>query len=326
MSTETQVQAREGTARNSSTGGVMLIVDKTDKQAPLISEIKTSDIKSDSVVVSWVTDEDADSFVEYGAGDLGGNFGKYEMVKNHSAVIKNLLSDKDYVFKVASRDASGNLSVSSQGSFSTLSLSEELDQGGSGDSMLKSALEKTIGIIKLVSSHVSIGTMENALEVSYDSIEDLANIVPAPFMSGEPRMEITPTTATISWFTDKDSNSLVAIAREGEYDPEKENPYLQVIGLPEDDTKFHAVTMYDLEPDTVYHYQLRNQPKVGPMSKSKDFVFKTNKEALEIVTHTIQKVSQKEAAFKWITNASTDSTVKYIPYRNNVLSIDEAKI
>ena len=48
----------------------MLIIDKNDKTAPVISNIQIQDIRSDSAVVTWNTDEESDSFVEYGIGSL----------------------------------------------------------------------------------------------------------------------------------------------------------------------------------------------------------------------------------------------------------------
>lgn len=90
-------------------------------------------------------------------------------------------------------------------------------------------------------------------------------------------------------------------------------------------TKDHIVTAYDLEPETIYHYQIRSQGEIGSMAKSSDFTFKTKNEALEISNYAVQSVSNEKAIFKWVTNLETDSQIKYLPYRDNKLMVDEAK-
>jgi len=59
------------------------------------------------------------------------------------------------------------------------------------------------------------------------------------------------------------------------------------------------------------------------MSKSKDFAFKTDKELLEISKYTVQQISDEKVIFKWVTNTEADSTVKYTPYRNGELAVEE---
>src|SRR3972149_5524520 len=43
-----------------------------DRTAPLVSEVEISDIKENSAIVSWSTDENSSSFVEYGRTELFG--------------------------------------------------------------------------------------------------------------------------------------------------------------------------------------------------------------------------------------------------------------
>ena len=364
LSEESDVQAREDAAEaegvdsvdtTSSGGGGMLIIDKTDKVAPVISDIKISDIKSESVKVSWGTDENADSFVEYGLlSDYGRIHGKWDSVTSHSTILNYLLPATVYHYQISGKDSWGNLARSSDKTFTTLSLVEELEQEieeeltfeeiealtekekeereeeqqETAEGLFKiaaSAVEKAMNIIKQSASQVSIGALESTLIMQQSSIEDLAKSIPAPLMSGEPRVVTTAKTAAIAWRTDKLANSLVAIAPEDQYNAEAENPYQQVIGNPTAKVVEHAVTIYDLEPDSAYHFQLRNKGSVGPMAQSRDFTFRTEKEILEISNYTIQNISNEEAVFKWVTNVEANSTIKYIPYRNNILAVDEAK-
>ncbi|MFH1175417.1 MAG: hypothetical protein V1698_01710 [bacterium] len=85
------------------------------------------------------------------------------------------------------------------------------------------------------------------------------------------------------------------------------------------------VSIYNLNPESAYHYQIRSKAKIGPIAKSRDFIFRTKSEVLEITNQVFFPVSTEEAAFQWTTNIETDTTLKYIPYRGSQLQTDQAK-
>ncbi|MBU4455254.1 fibronectin type III domain-containing protein [Patescibacteria group bacterium] len=370
LSQESAVVAREATAyaegedsATPTTGGGILMIEKivekivekfvnregeeiiVDKTTPAISKVNVESTGSDYAVITWNTDENSDSFVEYGA-DLNYNnssYGKRDNTKSHRITLKWLNSSAIYHFRATSADSSGNVGVSEDKTFITALFINELTNQearlqeltqtnqekekalAEKENILKQIAEKAMDIFNRAASQVSIASLERILSFQQDSIDKLANIIPAPVMSGEPKITVAPKSATIAWQTDKEANSLVAIASAGQYDPAKENPYIQVTGNVDAKTKNHLVTIYNLEPETVYHYQLRNKPTVGPVSKSKDFTFTTEKEILEIQNYTVKKVSGQEAIFQWVTTVESNSKIKYIPYRNNVLAVDEAR-
>jgi len=184
-----------------------------------------------------------------------------------------------------------------------------------------------MSIFKRLASSVSIDSLESVLMEQVSDIDILASSIPAPLLSGEPKVITTATGATIAWRTDKDSNSLVALSPEGAYKVADNNDgvYLQVVGNSGDATKEHVVPIYELTSDTLYHYQLRSKASIGPMAKSRDFTFKTQSELIDITNYTIELLSPEEAIFKWVTNIESDSTIKYTPYRNNILASDESR-
>lgn len=359
LSTETQVTQRESTARSqgeitgkeSVGGGGVLIIDKTDKTSPTISEIKISDIKFDSATISWKTDESANSFIDYGqTTNYEKTIGHYDSAISHLVTLDNLKTQQNYHFKILSGDSSGNLAMSQDQSFVTLKINEQPQKEESSDGKklfddiealtgsnetkeeivfnAASAAKQALNIINGISSQVSINTLEPLLYEQFNSLQGIAQLIPPPIMSGEPKVITTATTAIITWKTDRESNSLVALASDGNYQlsTNKENAYVQTLGNPGEKTKEHAVTIYDLEPDTVYHYRIQSQGEIGPMAKSSDFTLKTKTESLEISNYAIQNISNEKAIFKWITNLETDSQIKYIPYRDNKLMVEETKI
>ncbi|MFA4941009.1 MAG: fibronectin type III domain-containing protein, partial [Patescibacteria group bacterium] len=374
LSEEATVVAREAVARQagvdsveaSNNGGTIFITvpsaggASSDKTAPTVTGISVTDITSDSAIVKWTTDESADSFVEYGySNSYGLMSGKWGSDTSHSITLSSLLPEQTYYYEVSGKDAAGNLGRGTGSTFTTLSLSEELQQQAGSElsyqdvekltqeldqqkaeiknqeaetekansllDMASQAVAKAMSIIKQTVSKVSLSSLESSLMVQQNSIEDLARAIPAPLLSGEPKVLITAKTATIIWKTNKEANSLIAIAKDDGYRIASDDPYLQIVGNPTDKTTDHLVMVHDLEPDSVYHYQLRSQAPIGPEARSNDFTFRTAKEILEIGSYAVQNISVTEGAFKWVTNVEADSTVRYTPYRNNILAKDEAR-
>jgi len=352
LTDETTVQAREEAARaegvtsgrsNASGGGGMLIIDKTDKIPPVISEIKISDISSNSAIVSWTTNENSDSYVEFGLStDYKQTDGSRARVTNHKVSLDGLLPDNTYHYKLSSVDADGNMSESMDATFTTISMEQELQKAAapSADTTIadseqdsarklfnlaSQAIQKAVGIIKESTSKLSLNFVESSLANQQISIEELAYLLPTPVMSADPYVETTDKTATIKWITDKEAGSQVAIASEKEYKRNPDKPYSQTVGNSNERTINHLVMISDLEPNTVYHYQLRSKPVVGSEAKSRDFTFKTKAESLGIQSYVVQNISDDEAKFKWVTNTETDSTIRYTAYRNGVLDLESAQ-
>ncbi len=324
------------TEETSTGGGGVIIIDKTDKEAPQISEITVVNIRAESVEIKWQTDEEATSFIEYGQDDnYGRTYGQWEMALDHSVILNNLNPETEYHFRVLSSDSWGNLAQSDDMVFKTLSYVQEEEETGekipeekkkSPEEILAEASRKALEILKKLMPEVSLNYLEENLPEDLSSIDNLLNIVPPPILSGEPRLELGADNVVIYWQTDKEANSMVAIAPEKSFDLGKEEPYTQVVGDFDNYTREHRVEIFNLKPDTVYHYQLRSKLPLGPMAKSRDFTFRTRLENLEITSLMPQVADPQTAVFRWVTNKPADSSIKFTPYRGNVLAIDEAKV
>lgn len=112
----------------------------SDITAPKISAVAISDIASKSVVVSWQTDELADSLVEFGTDTsysfISGNSADISLkTTNHRVFLANLFSDTSYHLRVISQDVSGNMKKSEDFVFKTLKASKESDDPSGFDSL-----------------------------------------------------------------------------------------------------------------------------------------------------------------------------------------------
>ena len=253
-------------------------------------------------------------------------------------VINNLFPKTTYNLRVANIDYSGNLALSPNQTFTTLSIGEEEAAGETSpavqaapavekETFIADTAKKAIDIIGQYAGQISLSALESTLFSQYDSLEKIAQLIPSPAVISGPRVSVSPSTATIDWKTNKQASSFIAFAPEEIYSLSagRDNPYAQIIGSPDEKLTDHSITLYDLKSDTTYHYQLRNKPPLVSMAKSNDFVFRTEKEAAEIISHNIENISNEKALFRWVTNLPTSSAVKYTPYRNNVLVVDETK-
>src|SRR3989339_883063 len=245
-------------------------------------------------------------------------------------ILDNLDSDTLYHFRALSSDDWANVGYSEDRMFTTqkgevppeqeVEAKEDLEQ-----SILSRVSQEIFNFFQRLFPAVSLNEIGLDPFTDIKSLDDFSNFVPAPILSGTPGVSFTATEATITWTTDIESGSQVAISSESEYDPNSVNPYKQIVGDAEALSTEHEVRVYGLSPDTVYHFQLRSKSPFGPTSRSRDFVFKTNIEELVISSLFTQIIDNETAVFKWVTNKEADSSVKYAPYRENVLAIDMSK-
>lgn len=92
----------------------------TDNVAPSVSSISVSGITANSAVITWVTDESANSVVAYGTtSGYGATSSNLTLLRNHSLTLTGLSAGTGYHFQVRSADRAGNLIVSSDMTFTT---------------------------------------------------------------------------------------------------------------------------------------------------------------------------------------------------------------
>src|SRR3989344_469104 len=92
-----------------------------DTPPPVISNIAPANVNQASASISWTTDEPSDTQIDYGLTTGYGLSTTLEtsLVTTHSATLSGLTAGTLYNYRVRSRDASGNLSISSNNIFTT---------------------------------------------------------------------------------------------------------------------------------------------------------------------------------------------------------------
>jgi len=144
-------------------------------------------------------------------------------------------------------------------------------------------------------------------------------VITAPQLTGKdyPKVIKGTDSAKIVWMTDKKANSLVAIAEDEKYSPEKEEPYQMIVGNPDELVTYHQVLIENLKPSTLYHFQVRSKPLIGPVAKSEDRVFTTLGLSLEISDISTKRKGPKEIEIFFRTNLPAKTKLKYKNLRTN---------
>ena len=186
------------------------------------------------------------------------------------------------------------------------------------------ALTKMLAAINTISARVPSNTLEASMVNLYNN---LSGTMPPPAIYGDPKVEVLSDSANISWKTDRPANSQVAFAPASKYDAKKgDKAFEQVIGNMEESTTTHKVMVSNLDPETKYTYQAVSRTPLGTESKSTPATFTTKPESADINDYNVKNISGDTATFSWTTTVETDSQVKYIPYRNGKLSVDDAMV
>ncbi|MSR85255.1 hypothetical protein EXS71_02350 [Candidatus Uhrbacteria bacterium] len=106
-------------AGNAASSGDVVFHTAAPVQAPIISNIQVSLITDHSVIITWDTNSDSSSLVEYGlTNGYGSNASSPGNVHNHSVSVSGLSPDRLYHFRVTSK-ASGLSTVSVDQTFTT---------------------------------------------------------------------------------------------------------------------------------------------------------------------------------------------------------------
>ena len=94
-----------------------------DITPPLISGVVSSSITATSAAISWTTNEASNSQIQYGTTTSYGASTTLAtgMVTAHSQSLSGLTASTSYHYRVLSKDAAGNLAISGDYTFTTLS-------------------------------------------------------------------------------------------------------------------------------------------------------------------------------------------------------------
>jgi glucose/arabinose dehydrogenase len=107
-----------------------------DEKSPVISAVAASNLTASAATITWTTDEASDTQAEYGFDAAYGSLSPLNsaLLTSHTVRLSGLASNTTYHYRVKSKDASSNLAMSGDFTFTTTSASaytQRVNAGGS---------------------------------------------------------------------------------------------------------------------------------------------------------------------------------------------------
>ena len=146
-----------------------------DTTAPTISARTATNITSSSARITWTTNEAATSQVDYGLTTSYGSTTTLDLalVTSHSVVLTGLAPGTIYNFRVRSRDAAGNESVSANSTFTTVAGSDTIAPSVSMSAPAAgSPVGGTVNVSAAASDNVGVAGVQFLLDGNVLGAED----------------------------------------------------------------------------------------------------------------------------------------------------------
>ena len=310
---------------------VFTLVRAADVTPPDITNVEVTNVSESSVTITWDTDENADSLVNYG---LQEDYGIVHIPtadrKNHSITLDNLEPGRTYYFRVVSSDQIGNQGISANYKVLTEGTPEVGAEAGKGketqtqenqtiQSQTQSQTESqtqsqgqgqgnSSSVQQIVEQIQNISSPEELKEILNETVKAIQGITEDLTIVGPPTVIAETTTAVVKWSTDRESSSVVLFADangfiEGQYEFSQSST--------DGDTKEHEVRLIGLEPFTEYHFKVKSTDSYDITGESRDYTFKTKASLPEIRNLRIVKVEENSATLAWDTTVPAKALVEY---------------
>lgn len=302
-----------------------------DQEAPEITSVEISEVSETSVTITWETDEDADSAVNY---SLQPDYGIVRVPvaerTSHSITLEDLEPGRVYYFRVVSADEEGNQGISADYRVQTSGTPQTGDgqgtgqaqaqgqgqgsQAGDGDSsttesttqsQTQTQQEITQEIIEEVQQ---ITDPQKLQEIVNETVKAIQGITEDLTIVGPPTVIPETTTALIKWTTDRESSSEVVFSPTVGFDGVSYQFSQQSTA---GNTTDHEVQLIGLNPFTEYSFKVRSTDDFGITGESLNYTFKTKATAPEIRNLRVVKVEENAATLAWDTNVPTKALVEY---------------
>ncbi len=287
----------------------------TDTNAPEITNVEVIEVSETSVTVTWTTDENADSAVNY---SLQPDYGVVRIPvaerTSHSIKLDKLEPGRVYYFRVVSADDNGNQGISADYRVQTSGTPQTGDGQGSGQADGQGAgTQSTSGtnaetVQEIVEQIQEITNPEQLQEILNETIKAIKGITEDLTIVGPPTVIPETTTAVIRWTTDREASSEVTFSPTAEFDG---NNYAYSQKSTAGNTTEHEIQLIGLNAFTEYSFKVLSTDTYGIEGQSRNFTFKTKATAPEIRNLRVIKVEENAATLAWDTNVPTKALVEY---------------
>lgn len=291
-----------------------------DTTAPQISEVKIDQVSDTSVTVTWSTDENADSLLNYGLKEDYGIVRIPEADRTvHSITLDELEPGRVYHFRVVSADEEGNQGISADYKVQTTGTpsadgtgkaeaegSGQGSQAGQSDTTSQTPSETVVEEIQQQIQQIT--DPQQLEEILNETVKAIQGITEDLTIVGPPTVIPETNSALVRWTTDRASDSTVLFSPTREYTP---GSYSFSQSATDGLVTNHEVRLIGLESFTEYHFKVQSTDTYGILGESMDFTFKTKASLPEIRNLRIVKVEENAATLAWDTTVPSKALVEY---------------
>ncbi len=278
-----------------------------DKESPEITNVQITDITEESVTVTWETDEEADSLINYGLQpDLGIVRVPVPDRKFHSITLDNLEPGRLYYFRVISADENGNQGISADYKVQMSGMPQTGEGEGTGQSTSETVSTPTVS--EIVEQINEINNPQQLKEIVNEVVKAIEGITEDLTIVGPPTVIPETTSALVKWTTDRESSSEVVFSATAGFDGTN---YAYAQSSTGNLTTDHEIKLIGLEPYTEYSFKVRSTDTYDITGESKNFTFKTKASLPDIRNLRVLKVEENAATLAWDTTVPAKALIEY---------------
>lgn len=259
----------------------------SDRIPPDISNIQVTSVTSNQATITWDTNENSTSYVEFGTAigvysSVQGN--PSDSTNSHSVTLISLTPETPYYFQVRSSDAAGNKAVMAGAGFTT-----------------------TAGAA--VNCPDPIPCRSCPAQEACPAVDTAS-----PVISDIKISAVAFNTATITWTTNEASNSMIGY---DVYSYDIKGKYAYSSGNSKESVLNHSVTLNNLDSASIYYFRVLSTDVRGNTAESKDQTFKTpaiseSKDKGAATADTLKKEFESIAKTLVKDNLATEENIKDI--------------
>ena len=278
-------------------------------QAPVISNVEIEDITDRSFTITWETDRNADSLINYG---LRPDYGIIRQPganrREHSVTLEDLDPGRVYYFRIVSADENGNQGISADYRIQTSGEFDLGDAEGQGQAEFEREGQDTPTVEEITEQIDQITDPRELQEILERVIQAIQGVTEDLTIIGPPTVEVESTTARISWVTDREATSQVVFSRTNAFDGSNFQFSQASTQAP---TTEHNIEIIGLEPFTEYSFRVISEDNLGIRGQSEVFTFTTRATRPDIRNLRIVKVEDDSATIAWDTTVPAQALIEY---------------
>ncbi len=283
----------------------------SDTVSPEISNVEIGEVTDGSVTITWETDEEADSLVNYGLQpDLGIVRVPVPDKRFHSITLDNLEPGRTYYFRVISADENGNQGISAdyKVQLNDTPKSGEGEGSGEADSDSPTVTVSTPTVQEIVEEINQITDPKVLQEIVNEIVKSIQGITEDLTIVGPPTVIPETTTALVRWTTDRESSSEVRFSPTAGFDGTN---YAYSQSSTDGATTDHEIKLIGLDPFTEYSFKVISTDSYSITGESRNYTFKTKASLPDIRNLRVLKVEENAATLAWDTTVPAKALVEY---------------